>query len=43
MPEEKDAEIMTPYEDYSVDELRETFRKIFFLSDLTDIPLEFTS
>ena len=40
MPEEKDAEIMTPYEDYSVDELRETFRKIFFLSDLTDADLE---
>ena len=31
---------MTPYEDYSVDELRETFRKIFFLSDLTDADLE---
>lgn len=31
---------MTPYEDYSVDELRETFRKVFFLSDLTDADLE---
>lgn len=40
MPEKEDAEIMTPYEDYSVDELRETFRKIFFLSDLTDADLE---
>lgn len=40
MPEEKDAEIMTPYEDYSVDELREAFRKIFFLSDLNDADLE---
>ncbi len=40
MPEKEDAEIMTPYEDYSVDELRETFRKTFFLSDLTDADLE---
>jgi hypothetical protein len=40
LPEKEDAEIMTPYEDYSVDELRETFRKIFFLSDLTDADLE---
>ena len=40
VPEEEDAEIMTPYEDYSVDELREAFRKIFFLSDLTDADLE---
>lgn len=40
MPEKEDAEIMTPYEDYSVDELRETFRKVFFLSDLTDADLE---
>ena len=40
MPEEEDAEIMTPYEDYSVDELREAFRKIFFLSDLNDADLD---
>ncbi len=40
VPEEEDAEIMTPYEDYSVDELREAFRKIFFLSDLNDADLD---
>ncbi len=40
MPEEKDAEIMTPYEDYSVDELKEAYKKIFFLSELNDADLE---
>lgn len=39
LPEEKDAEIMTPYEDYSVDELKEAYKKLFFLSDLNDADL----
>ena len=37
---EKDAEIMTPYEDYSVEELKEAYKKLFFLSDLNDADLE---
>ncbi len=39
MPEEEDVEIMTPYEDYSVDELKESLKKIFFLSELNDADL----
>ena len=39
MPEEEDVETMTPYEDYSVDELKETLKKIFFLSELNDADL----
>lgn len=38
MPEE-DAEIMLPYEDYSVEELQEAYKKLFFLSDLNDADL----
>lgn len=30
---------MTPYEDYSVDELKEAYKKLFFLSDLNDADL----
>ena len=30
---------MTPYEDYSVDELKESLKKIFFLSELNDADL----
>ena len=36
MPEEEDVEIMTPYEDYSVDELKEALKKLFYLSDLNE-------
>lgn len=39
MPEEEDVETMTPYEDYSVDELKEALKKIFFLSELNDADL----
>ncbi len=39
MPEEEDAGIMTPYEDYSVDELKEEFKRLFFLSDLNNADL----
>ena len=38
MPDE-DAEIMQPYEDYSVEELQEAFKRIFFLSELNDADL----
>lgn len=30
---------MTPYEDYSVDELKEAYKKLFFLSELNDADL----
>ena len=39
MPEEEDVEIMTPYEDYSVDELKEALKKLFYLSDLNEADL----
>lgn len=38
MPDE-DAEIMLPYEDYSVEELQEAFKRIFFLSELNEADL----
>ena len=38
MPDE-DAEIMLPYEDYSVEELKEAFKRVFFLSELNDADL----
>lgn len=36
MPEAEDAEIMTPYEDYSVEALKDAFKRLFFLSDFND-------
>ena len=40
MPVEEDAEIMTPYEDYSVEELKEAYYKLFYLADFNDADLE---
>lgn len=40
MPVKEDAAIMTPYEDYSVEELKEAYNKLFYLSDFNDADLE---
>ena len=39
MPEAEDVEIMTPYEDYSVEALKEAYKRYFFLSDFNDADL----
>ena len=35
----EDAEIMTPFDDYSVEELKEAYNRLFFLSELNDADL----
>ncbi len=39
MSEIEDAEIMTPFDDYSVEELKEAYNRLFFLSELNDADL----
>ena len=39
MSEVEDAKIMTPFDDYSVEELKNAYNRLFFLSDLNDADL----
>ena len=39
LSEIEDAEIMTPFDDYSVEELKEAYNRLFFLSELNDADL----
>lgn len=40
MSEVEDAKIMTPFDDYSIEELKNAYNRLFFLSDLNDADLE---
>lgn len=40
LSEVEDAKIMTPFDDYSVEELKNAYNRLFFLSDLNDADLE---
>ncbi|MBR5677486.1 MAG: DUF4367 domain-containing protein [Paludibacteraceae bacterium] len=39
LSEVEDAKIMTPFDDYSVEELKNAYNRLFFLSDLNDADL----